>query len=276
MLPEIHAALRTMLYQEGAISPDEVEIWFRAPTREWADSLTRPALNLHMLHMEENLDLRETAYDMVRRQKTAEFRLPPRRIDLRYVVSAFTAEPDDELRLLWRALAVLMRHQEFPMALLPEGFRDIKPPLPARVLQGDEGPKLLDVWSALSLEPRPAFGYTITAPLDLDLALSTPLVLTRTLRVGRLGTNGQPATDGVEGELEIGGLVLDRHGQGLPGIGVTVEGRATEATLTDGAGRFKLRGIGPGKQTLRARRRDGRTQTAVVDVPATSYDIVLD
>jgi hypothetical protein len=194
---------------------------------------------------------------------------------LRYVVSAFTAEPDDELRLLWRALAVLLRHQEFPMELLPEGFRDIKPALPARVLQHDEGPKLLDVWSALSLEPRPAFGYTITAPLDLDLTLSAPLVLTRTLRVRRLATNGQPAPEGVESDLEIGGLVLNSQGQAQSGVGVTAEGQAAEASLTDAEGRFKLRGLRPGKHTLRARQKDGATATLVVDVPATSYDITL-
>ena len=276
MLPEIHTAVRTLLYQEGGISPDEVEIWFRAPTREWADSLTRPAINLHMLHLEENLDLRETAYDTVRRQKMAEFRLPPRRIDLRYMVSAFTAEPDDELRLLWRALAVLMRHQEFPMELLPEAYRDIKPPLPTRVLQGDEGPKLLDVWSALSLEPRPAFGYTITAPLDLDITLRAPLVLTRTLRVGPLSANGKPGTEGLEGDLEIGGLVLGHLGKPLPDVHVTVDGSAAEGSRTDDEGRFKLRGIRSGKQTLRARLPDGTMRTLVVDVPAPSYDITLD
>lgn len=274
MLPELHAALRALIYRDGRVDPADVDVTFRAPTREWLDNLTVPTINLFMLDLEENLELRRTSYETQPRGRYAEIRLPPRRIDLRYAVSAFAGDPDDELRLLWRVLAALMRHREFPMDLLPAELRGIRPALPARVLQADEGPKLLDIWGSLGVDPRPGFCYVLTAPLDLEIALSAPLVLSRSVRLGRLPEHGQPV-DLERAFVDVGGLVLDPAGAPLDGVRVTVEGSAQPGSVSDAEGRFRLRGLRPGRATLHAAY-NGSAKTLAVDVPASSYDITLD
>src|SRR4051794_2914983 len=104
MLPEIHAALRTLLYERGQIDPAEVDINFEAPTREQQDRLLRPTLNLYLLGVAENTDLRLNAPPPRRVNGHSERRLAPLRIDLSYLVSALTGDIEDEHRLLWRAL----------------------------------------------------------------------------------------------------------------------------------------------------------------------------
>ena len=40
-----------------------------------------------------------------------------------------------------------------------------------RVAEPEMGIHVLDVWSAVGTEPRPAFGYIVTVPIDLALDL---------------------------------------------------------------------------------------------------------
>ena len=65
-------------------------------------------------------------------------------------------------------------------------------PLATKTNQMDEGRRLLDVWSGLGVTPHPAIYYVVTAPLDLDVIVRSPLVLTRTAALpphrGRIGS----------------------------------------------------------------------------------------
>lgn len=270
MLADIHDALQRLLYEHGRISPFEVDVRFEAPTKEWVERLTRPTLNLFLFELQENTDLRQTSFQTTRGNGRAERRLPPRRVDLRYMVTAITTEIDDEHRLLWRALVTLLRHQQLPVDLLPEALRGIEPPLTTRVAQPDDGPRLLDIWGALSAEPRPALGYVVTAPLDLDIAIEAPLVLTRTARYLRAGADHAP-----EVHTHIGGTVRGKEGAPLAGVTVALEGSAADGSVTNGDGWFVLPGVPTGKVALRVARPDGPPKTVTIEVPAESYEIVL-
>src|SRR5689334_16423285 len=104
MLTELHTTLQQVLYQRGGIPADEVDIRFEMPTKQWVDSLTRPTINLYLFEMEENIELRQTANQMSRGNGQAQYRIPPRRFDLRYMVSVLTTVIQDEHLLLWRTL----------------------------------------------------------------------------------------------------------------------------------------------------------------------------
>src|SRR5438067_684693 len=114
MLTEINLAVQRLLYQQGGIPPEEVDVRFEAPTKEWIDSLTRPTINVFLCDVRENIELRRGDYQVGRENGRAKYELPPRRIDLQYMVSVITTEIEDEQRLLWRTLATLMRHAHFP------------------------------------------------------------------------------------------------------------------------------------------------------------------
>ena len=271
MVPEINAALRRLLYVEGHIPAQEVDVRFEAPTKDWIDSLTRPTISLYLTDVCENTELRRIDMQVARENGRGKLQLPPRRIDLKYMVSAITTEIDDEQRLLWRTLATLMRFPHLPAETLPEALREVEPPIATQVAQPDDGAQAVDIWSAFGAPPRPALRYVVTAPLDLEHVFDVPLVLTRTVRF-----SGAWDGAGREERHQIGGHVRAADGRPLTGVVVTLDGRALAGSVTDDAGQYALAAVPPGTITLRATRADGKEATVTVSVPSDTYDITLD
>jgi hypothetical protein len=274
MLPEIHAALQQLIWEYGRISPDEVDISFEAPTRERIERLVRPTVSLFLFDLVENTEMRQSSFPAARVSDHSERRMPPRRVDLRYMVSALTSEIEDEHRLLWRVLATLLKYPQLPGELLPEELRGGEIAITTKANQMDEGRRLMDVWGGLGATPHPAIYYVVTAPLDLDVVVRSPLVLTRTLRYRRLA--GEPAPD--ETATDIGGALRDKSGQPVSGASLLIEDSAREPVVTNAAGEFVLPAVAAGTVRLRVTPPGGkaRTVTLTLTVPAPSYDLTLD
>ncbi len=283
MLLELHKTLQRLIYERGNISSREVDITFEAPTRERIDKLTRPTINLFLFDLQENTDLRQSNFETTRNNGRAERRLVPRRFDLRYMVSALTTDVEDEHLLLWRVLLTLVRNPEIPAELLTKELRLLEPPLTMKVSQVDEGQRLSAVWTSLSVPPHPALYYVITVPVDMNLVIEAPLVLTRTARYSR-----KHATEVAE-EIsnQIGGVVRSAEGEPLANVKVAFEGRSGIESETNEEGRFVLAGVPSGTVRLRVTQADGGQKTVTVEVPGvdhdptsvhekSSYDIVLD
>jgi hypothetical protein len=274
VLSDFHDSLRTLVYDRGQIAREDVEIAFDAPVKAWIGARTRPALSFFLFDVRENTELRQTAPETLRANGRGFHRAPPRRFDLRYVVSAVATVVEDEHLLLWRTLAVLMKHPTFPAELLPDAIRELGVAVKAKTAEPDETPRPLDVWSALESPPRPAFLYIATVPLDLELVASAPLVLSRTERFTR---TSPPYAASADVRTAIGGHVRTRAGAPLAGARVTVDGRAGPHAITGAGGEFTLGGLSPGPVTLRIESDAGRQHALVpVQVPSDSYDIVTD
>ncbi|MCS6940110.1 MAG: Pvc16 family protein [Roseiflexus sp.] len=319
MIADIHLAIRHMILSRGLIPADEVEVRFERPTKEWVNSLVRPTINLYLFDIDENVELRQTNMPVMRSGGAA-YRMPARRFDLRYMVTAFATVAADEHLLIYRVLATLLRFPTLPpsslaaaMAIIAgrEGYAaeearfaalaaagerttlgDLRsalasievgsatrsammalvdePQVTTKIASAEESQRLLDVWNALEQAPRASLLYVVTVPVDLDIVIDTPLVLTRMLRVQ------QRADAGTSTEfIRIGGAVRDHTGAPLAGVTVAIEGGAIE-TVTDSEGRYALSHVPAGKATLRVRRPDGRIHMTTFATPSDSYDIVLD
>jgi hypothetical protein len=271
MLNEIHSVLQRLIYDFGRINPDDVDVRFDTPIPEWVNSLTRPTIDFFMFDVQENTDMRDTNLQVVRQNGKAERRMPPRRIDLYYMVAAFTSEAVDEHQLLWRLLTTLMKHDIFPQEVLPESLKSLDPTLTTRLAKGDDKPNLVDIWSAFGGPPHPALCYVITVPLDLNVAIDLPVVLTRTARYRRIGDS--PSDDYVG--IQIGGFVRDKDGNPLPQMLVTINDSG-KGTTTNAAGRFVLREVPIGSVTLNVLENHNLQKRVEINVPSESYDIVLD
>lgn len=272
MLTEIHAALQQLIWEYGRISPDEVDISFEAPTRERIERLVKPTVSMFLFDLVENTDMRQSNFPATRVGDHAERRMPPRRVDLRYMVSALTSEIEDEHRLLWRVLATLLKYPQLPESLLPDELRGGEVSLTTKTNQMDEGRRLFDVWGGLGATPHPAIYYVVTAPLDLEIVGRSPLVLTRTLRYRRVADDAS-----VDATTDIGGIVRGKSGAPMVGASLAVEGSAREPVLTSAAGEFVISGISEGALRLRVTPAGGgRARTFTLNVPAASYDITLD
>jgi hypothetical protein len=220
----------------------------------------------------ENTDLRHTNMQMSRTNGHAVHRMPPRRFDLRYMVSALSTVIEDEHLLLWRTLITLLKYQHFPVDLLPDSLRSLEPPLTTKILKAEEGPRLLDLWSAFDTPPHPALLYVVTVPVDLEIAIESPLVLTRTVRYVR-STAQQEVIEPIH---HIGGTVRDRQGIPLAGVRVASEDRVTEESITNSEGKFVLANLRPGQATLRVLSSSGVPKLVKVEIPSDSYDLTLD
>lgn len=302
MLPFLHTTIANTLYGPGKLPP-EVELAFEQPT------------------------LRQTSMQTLRGgDGRATQRLPPRRFDLHYMVSAASSVPADEHRLLWHALAALLKYAPLPLAgapgalvaallrrdqplppalttptlrallaaeqPLPEpvlqelraALEEFTIPLAARVGRLADGPRAADLWGALDLPPRPAIFYTVTMPVDLEIAFETPLVLAGpTRRFTRPDAADTARGLGIIRDravaagtaTSIGGVVRDRNGAPLPDVLVRAEGRAVEAR-TDDHGRYQLDRLQPEPVTLWAQRPGEEPTAFSLHIPADSYDLVLD
>lgn len=272
MLADVHSAIQRLVYEHGGIPAHDVDVRFDPPRRDWVNSLLRPTLDFFLFDIQENTDLRHTSLESTRGNGRAVYRVPPRRFDLRYMVSVLTTVPEDEHLLLWRALATLVKYADLPPAVLGGPLREWDPPIVTQVKQPDEEGTLLDLWSALESPPRPALLYVVTVPLDLEIALESPLVLTRTVRYHRqLGVGAEAET-----RLHVGGALRDRRGVPLAGAAVTLEGRGADGVITDAAGQFVLANVPAGAATLRVSREGRPTRTVKIQVPLESYEIVVD
>jgi hypothetical protein len=273
MLSEVHSALQRLVQNRGLIDADDVDVAFDAPTKLWTNALTRPTISFFLFDVNENTELRRTAMETARGNGVGIHRMPPRRFDLHYLVSALTTDVADEHLLLWRALATLLKYPTLPDDVLSAPLREPGLPIVAKVGKADDGPRPLDLWSALEVRPRPALTYVVTVPLDLEVAIESPLVLTRTTRYRRMADPVSAA----DHRRQIGGVVRDRAGERVAGAAVSVEGRAAADVLTNADGEFTVGGVPAGEVTLRVERAGEEAPTlATVRVPSASYDVVLD
>jgi len=284
MLTSLHTTLRRMIYERGKIDPGQVDVRFDRPTRQWADGLTAPTVNLFLYEVEENPDFRNMRPKVVRSATTASTHTPPARIDLRYIVAAFSSAIEDEQLLLWRTLAVLLKHPALPTELLAEEGRALDVSLLTKITRLGEGQPSLDTWQAFEVPPRPALLYTVTAPLDPELVIEAPLVLTRTTRILRPPPEDEAAEVGimrdraiiVAASVQVGGIVRDRQGTPLAGVAVAIEGRAMDPVLTDEEGRFRLGLRQPGSLVLRVIRAGQEPRLISLVIPSDTYDVVVD
>ncbi|MFB9990557.1 DUF4255 domain-containing protein [Deinococcus oregonensis] len=191
MLSQIHDALRTLLFEEARLPEDQLDIRFGTPTGDWVSSLTRPTVNFFMHDITENVELRRMDQMTVQDRGRVVQHLAPRRINLRYLITVFfKAQTDDsgrdEWEVLWRVLAALMRHPDWPEEALPQAVRRLGLSVHGRVAQPD-GPRTGELFSGLGLSLRPHLTYTLTVPLDLDVQQVSRLVLERDTSLNLVG-----------------------------------------------------------------------------------------
>jgi hypothetical protein len=272
MLAEIHEGLKKLVFEQGKLDPRDVDVEFETPSREWVGGLSRPTINFFLFDLQENLALRQITPEVTREGNHGSRRLPPRRFDLHYQVTAISGDTRDQHEILWRVMVTLLRHPQFPEGYVPAWARRPDVPLLARVGQPDDSPRLRELWTALGSGPRPALLYALTMPVDLELASSAPLVLTRTARYAPLPDGGRGWS---EAPYRIGGQVLDRQGQPLEGVMVWREDSAAAGEVTDRDGHFVLAGVPPGELRLRVARVGQGPQRFVLQVPSDRYEIVL-
>lgn len=186
MLEDLDKTIEALLRNRGGIGTD-IDIAFDQPNREWASRLSRPTLNLFAFDVRENQKLRQMDREVSQNGRTAKITMPPRRMDVAYLVTSWTRKIEDEHRLLWRALSTLKRTMYLDPAACEGALRYSHIDIPLLVAETSPtmSTNMVDLWSVMDNQMH--LGFTVIATLELDVAFEeeTPLVLEGTIRIAQ-------------------------------------------------------------------------------------------
>ncbi len=185
MLHDFDKTLEKIIYTEGKIPKSDVDIAFDAPDGEWSSRLSKPTINCWCFDVRENLKLRATERQVTVNGQRADVKMPLRRFDLTYLVTAWARKIEDEHQLLWRALAALKRTTSIKARDGEGSLRYLQFDIPLLVATPSDHPvNLVDLWGVLNNVMR--VGFTVVATLEMEVfpAIDTPLVLEARARVG--------------------------------------------------------------------------------------------
>ena len=271
MFNEADESIRQFLLSEVPIDRSEVDISFDRPTREWSGRLSRPTLNLFLYDIRERHGFHDMAPKYERREDNSiAKRWPHRRIDLSYMVTAWTREAEDEHRVLGRVLAAMMRFDEIPERHFQGSLVGGDYPLLTRVLAPEHVFKPVDLWGVLDNELHAGLVWVVTAPLNVFAPVIGPMVRTVEMGFEAIGDTWREST------IQIAGKA---HRRGQPdavvaGATVSIVGSGAFAE-TDDEGRFALSGVPRGQHVLHAISAEGAEAERPIVVPSESYDIEL-
>ena len=276
MFHQLDEVLRQLLVREIPIRNGEVDIAFDQPSREWSARISRPTVNLFLHDVRENIKVRRSQQWMVEQNPdgTATQRRVPPRLALRYMITTWANDPDDEHNLLDRVLMALYRYPHLPEDLLPDSLQDQPVPIPLEVAQEEILRNPADVWSALDNEVRPAIPLQVTVALDPYQPLITPVVRSRELRVGPSADPGrlQELLPGSNPSAlwTIGGTV--RTKKDLATLRLTLVERGLEVPIEED-GHFAIRKLRAGDYTLQVTANGKSLKRQKITVPAPDFDL---
>jgi hypothetical protein len=281
MIDELDEALKKLLNRELPNPNGEVDIQFDLPRREWSARISRPTLNIFLYDIRENQKLRQTQpmweTEIDSSGNPTQHRKPVR-VDLHYMLTAWATEPEDEHRLLSRAVMVFFRFSHLPEDLLSGNLLGQAKQIPITAAQYSELNNSADLWSVLDNEMRPAISLTITLSIDPYAPLPVTLVRQREIRFGqpaepaarRLAPHAGSAPDTF---WSIGGRLTSQQPLEIENISLSlVERHEKVALLPDG--QFVIGRLRAGAYTLEAAVGSNPVRRYSITVPAA--DVVLE
>lgn len=269
MISELDETIKQLLIKKGAFDPAEVDIGFGTPDREWAASISKPTVNFYLYDIRENHQLRSTEWIVEKDQNgIATRKKNPNRIDLSYLITIWTNDIEDEHRLLWHVLLTLSRYPNLPEELLSGRLAGQKYPIKTSTAQPDglfKSPA--DFWGALDNKLKPSINYVVTLPLDLDIAVTAPLVRTKVIEV-------KPPGAAAERLVQVGGVVYEA-GKPTQGIAkaMVIAKEAGMTAETDDQGRYSFSKLSEGKHTFQVLVRGRKVKEVSFTIPNASYDL---
>jgi hypothetical protein len=274
MLADLDESLRTLLKRElDRHGFDGIEIVFEAPDKEWAASLSTPAVNLFMYDIREAKDYRPIDWDERSTPEGRTFDIrPPLRIDASYAVTAWTRAVEDEHRLLSQTMSVLYAYSTLPDEVLTSALSNGSQRFPLRTRTAQERHEdASDFWSAVGGQYKASFNYVVTLSCEAGTEIERgPEVTTATTRL--FDRDNRAAT-----MLELhygGGVVEDGEGNPVRNVWVSVV-ETGQITATDAEGQFRFDRLPAGSYTVQARGPEGEIAKAALEVPGPKAEIAL-
>ncbi|NEQ63086.1 MAG: DUF4255 domain-containing protein [Moorea sp. SIO4A1] len=188
MIHDLDRTLEELL--KGELPPElisSVTISFATPDKDFS---VKPAINLFLYDVRENVELRNTTWSTERSNGRATKRRNPVRVDCSYLITAWSAltgngqRPEqEEHQWLGEVMKVLLRHRIIPAAVLQGSLRGMEPPIRTVSLSQSNLQSLGEFWQAMGGKPRPALNYTLTMAVEVDDPVEAGTLVTD-IRIG--------------------------------------------------------------------------------------------
>ena len=114
MLHLIDAALEAFLRATVPLSAQDVDVSFEPPDRDWSAKLTRPTVNVFLWDIRRSTERARPASRRSSATASSSAAAPLPRVELRYLVTAWTSDHGDERALLAGLMRSILAHGEMP------------------------------------------------------------------------------------------------------------------------------------------------------------------
>ncbi len=224
MLAAIDESLEAFLRAVAPLSAVDIDVSFQPPDDEWAAKLTRPTVNLFLWDIRRSVGRAVAGVENAERNGQMVRRMALPRVEMRYYVSVWTTEHDDERALISALAVALLGHAEIPGAFVTSSLAGLPSPLLALSRAGDS-----DVYT---LNSKMKLGLQLTVTAAIDTGAGTPLAPA----VGELSLSTEDRTSGAKNAplRRIAGECADPEA-----VGATVRSPRGIATVNS-AGRFLI------------------------------------
>ena len=119
MLDLIDTSLEAFFRATVPLSAQDVDVSFEPPDRDWSAKLTRPTVNLFLRDIRQSSDRARTGVEEVQRDGRLVRRMALPRVELRYLITAWTSDHGDERALLSGLMRALLAHGRSPSRSSP-------------------------------------------------------------------------------------------------------------------------------------------------------------
>lgn len=280
MISDVDEALRNLILDSLTVSRQNVDIKFDLPSRDWAGRLNRPTIDLFLFDIRENLRLRgaEQARQFPRPDGKVEIRRNPVRIDLRYLLTAWTKDPEDEHLLLSDTLIALLRNPVIPDQYATEQMKKQQFPviLDAAVYQPEHGPteKATEIWGVIGNDIHAGFIVTVTITVDPYEPLVFPQISSIERNLGQTSPDGGRAVVEAGAEKYNEGFYIKTKKYEPSTLTVVLEER-NDVISVDENYRVKLPTLPAGKYHLNVLYRGKILKRQQISIPAEDKTVVL-
>jgi len=246
--------------------------------------VSKPTLNLFLFDLRENLRLRGAEqYTTINLPNgTSQVKRNPIRMDLRYLMTAWVKEAEDEHLLLSTALMGLLRNPFIPKDLCKGRLEDLPAPIPIEVATfiPEMGPidKFSEIWGVLDNEMRLSVLITVTVPVDPYKPELFKQVFTREMRfIQDTGIGVEDAPDSTrnlsKSYVSIAGTIKSKK-YAPSSLTIVLVEKQEDIKISDEGG-YTLQKIEDGEYHLDILFNEKVLKRQKIVVPSENYDIQL-
>jgi hypothetical protein len=219
VIDELDRCLERWLRAAVPLPSTVAEIGFDPPERDWESRRSTPLVDLFLYALAPSKDRAGRGSRVVPHEGgLARIQQSPM-VEARYLVSVWGGGPAVEHDLLGRIMNLLAASRAIPSEHLSETMRSLRP-LPTVLLAPDATTSATELWSALSVPPRPAVQMLIQTPVGApvpvqandppsSLRLTTTNTTLPAARSRRRRRFGQATSEAV------GGRAISRRGSAI-------------------------------------------------------------